>query len=105
MGCWGAGGGGGGNGVCQFRGAGCSSNWALCPSEVRCAHWLPRLGEGAGVRQGRGQQCCHAGTRRSSWAVTGGPQRRAHNPRRTSFRRAATHRGAGGGIGQPTGRL
>ena len=51
----GGGGGGGGNSVCRFKGGGCISNWALCPSEGRCAHRHPRSGEGAAVRQGRGQ--------------------------------------------------
>ena len=96
---------GGGQRCLPVLGGGCSSNWALCPSEGRCARQLPRPGAGAGVQQGWGQQCCCAGARRSSSAVTGGPRRRAHNPRRTFFCRAATHRGARGGIGQATGRL
>ena len=95
----------GGSTVSAGAGGGCSSNWALCPSEGRCVRRHPRPGEGEGVQQGQEQQCCRAGARRSRSAATGGPQRRAHNPRRTSFRRAATHRVARGGIGQATGRL
>ena len=86
-------------------GGGRNRNWALCPSEGRCACRLPRPGEGAGVQQGREQRCCHAGARRSSSAAMGRRQRRAPHSRRTSFRRAATHRRARGGIGQATGRL
>ena len=37
--------------------------------------------------------------------ATGGPPRRAHSRRTASFRRAATYRGAGGGIGLASGRL
>ena len=99
-GCWG---GGGATVSAGSRGGG--GHRAPCPSEGRWAHRNPRPGEGAAVRQGRGQQCCPAGARRSSSAVTGGPPRRAHNPRRTSFRRTATHQGARGGIGKATGRL
>ena len=49
-------GGGGSTVSAGFRGGGggCSSNWALCPSEGRCAHRHPRPGEGAGGPAGPG---------------------------------------------------
>ena len=85
-------------------GGGLQQQLALCPSRAGASTGSLVRGEG-GVQQGREQQCCRAEARRSRSAATGGPQRRAHNPRRTSLRRAATHRGARGGIGRATGRL
>ena len=67
--------GGGVNGVYRFRVGGCSSDWALCPSEGRCVHRLPRPGEGAGVQWGREQRCAtrgHAGAAARPWEGLGG---------------------------------
>ena len=58
----------------------------------------PLFGGGGGGPKGPGVAVLRG-------AATGGPQRRAHNMRRTPFRRAATHHGARAGIGQAIGRL
>ena len=60
----------------------------------------PHLGYGVEVQQGWERQCCPTEASRGCSTAT-----RAHSPWRTSFRRAVTHRGARGGIGQATGRL
>ena len=75
---------------------------------------LRRAGARAGSlfwRRGRGSNragisgAATRGAHMSRSTAMGGPWRRAHSTRQTSFRRAATHRGGRGGIGQATSRL
>ena len=95
----------GGQRCLLVQGGGCSNNWALCPSEGRCARRLPCPGEGAGSSRAGSSGAAtrgHAGAvARPREGLRGGHMTRGG----TSFRRAATHRGARGGIGQATGRL
>ena len=60
-------------------------------------------GGGGGVQQGRGRRCCPTMARKACIKAMGGLPRMALSPRQPSFRHAATHRGAGGGIGQAAG--
>ena len=61
-------------------------------------------GEGGG-QQGRGRRRRPGVAHRAQVRATGGPPRRAHSHKMASFRRAAAYRGAGGGLGQASGRL
>ena len=62
-------------------------------------------GGGGGGQQGRGRRRRPRAAHKAQVRATGGPRRRAHSHTTASFRRAATHRGAGGGRGQASRRL
>ena len=99
-GCWGE-----DNGACRCRGGGYSNKRACCPPEGRRSCQAPSPGGRGETQQGRGRRRRPEAAHMARIRATGGLPSRAHSHLTASFRCAATYRGAGGGIGQASGRL
>ena len=86
--------------VCSGGGGGLQLQLGAMPFRGFVCMPAPWFG-GGGVPQGWQRQCCPTVARRGRSTLTWSSPW-AHSPWRTSFRRAATYRGAKGGIGEAT---
>ena len=96
---------GGGQRCLPVQRGGLQQQAGVLPSRRSALVPAPATREEGEAQQGRGRRRRPMAAHGAQIRATGGPPRRAHSHRTASFRRTATYRGAGDGIGQASCRL